>query len=694
MEPLALPLSALGYIAPKLKKELEKREVATVGDLLYLHPRAYEDRRRSLSLAEWPSGERGFGIANIEHVATVRLGARNVLKVLLGDGTAHAEATFFNARPWMAKLMPVGERVAVSGELRRFGAKRELVHPEIEPLREGERDKANYGRVVPLYTGFEGAQQRALRALIYRALELYARTLVDPLPVALRERRALPSLGEALVRLHFPKRDSEEWRAERTGAQRRLAFDELLLMQLGFALKRSKVKGAPGIAFDFDDERLARLLRLLPFAPTGAQARVLREVAADMRSSEPMNRLLQGDVGAGKTAVAAVAAAAAMENGLQVALMAPTEILASQHYASLSRWLAPLGMEVLLLTAAGSKSAKSAVRRRVADGSARLVVGTHALVQESVAFAELGLVIIDEQHRFGVLQRAELSSKGRRPDVLVMTATPIPRTLQMAACGELDLSTLDELPPGRKPVKTHVVEPARRARALERLGEELSQGRQGYVVFPLVEESEKSDLRSAQEGAAELAARFAPLRVGLLHGRLKGEEKAEIIASFRRGELSLLVATTVVEVGVDVPSATIMMIESAERFGLSQLHQLRGRVGRGEAESLCLLMVGQEAGAVARERLATLAATNDGFKVAEADLRLRGPGELLGTRQSGLPPLGAADLVRDQDLMVVAKEEARLLLGEAPGLLGESAAPLRQALERRWAERLALAEIG
>jgi ATP-dependent DNA helicase RecG len=483
--------------------------------------------------------------------------------------------------------------------------------------------------------------------------------------------------------------------ARATPAFRRLVYEELFFLQLALARRRRGVRAQTGIAFDGSPAAIARAVRRLPFALTGAQERALREIARDMARPEPMNRLLQGDVGSGKTAVAFGAMMLAVESGWQAALMVPTEILAEQHAATVSGWLAGSGVETALVGASARGKGQRAARAAVADGRARIAVGTHALLEQDVAFEKLGLVVVDEQHRFGVMQRLALIAKGRRPDVLVLTATPIPRTLALAFYGDLDQSKIGELPPGRTPVQTKLYGDSQRKAAYDVARRELEAGRQAFVVYPLVAESAKTDLADATTGAAELAKIFAGHSVGLLHGQMKAEEKRDVMDRFRAGALRVLVATTVIEVGVDVPNATVMIVEHAERFGLSQLHQLRGRVGRGAAKSHCLLVAHfRRAGDDARERLRAVERTQDGFEIAREDLRIRGPGEMLGTRQSGLAILDVADLYRDEAILEEAREDAFDLVERDPDLTREEHRAAAEALRLRWAERLSLAQVG
>jgi ATP-dependent DNA helicase RecG len=696
--PLALPLrgSAL-RVNPRLLVALEKKGLVRVGDILFLLPRAYEDRRRLSTFRELVPGVRGVTLGTVRAAGEVVLRpGRRVFRAILSDASGTLTLTYFQSGPWMKARFPLGQRLIVSGELRVSPAGREMVHPEVEPADEGQGASVHFGRIVPIYPGFERHEQRQIRALAHGIARDSSRAVPDPLPPEVLRRLGLLPLSEALLRLHSPSQadDVQELDAHQSPAHRRLAFDELFFLQLGLALRRQGVKKSPGIRFRVDAERISAARSLLPFRLTDAQERALGEISRDMARPEPMHRLLQGDVGSGKTAVAAMSAALAIQDGWQVALMAPTEILAAQHTATLSRFLRPMGVEVALVTGTGSAGDRRRARAAVASGKAAVAVGTQALIQDGASFRRLGLVLIDEQHRFGVLQRQALAGKGGRPDVLVMTATPIPRTLAMTLYGDLDLSVLDELPPGRTPIVTRVVPERDRAGVRAVVAAEVSRGHQAYVLYPLVEASEKVDLQDATRGAEELQAAFPHSRVRLLHGQMAAAEKDEAMEAFRRGEVQILVCTTVVEVGVDVTNATVMVIESAERFGLSQLHQLRGRVGRGTAPGQCFLMSSFAGGPDALARLRILEQTGDGFVVAERDLELRGQGEFLGTRQSGVPELAVANLARDQALAAVAAEEARAIAEADPRLLRPEHAPLVSALEERWEGRLALAGVG
>jgi ATP-dependent DNA helicase RecG len=695
--PLSMLLKDAGFrTSPKLLGSLYKRGIRRVGDVLFLLPRCYEDRRQLSTIAQLEHGDRAVVIATVKRAEDVYLRrGRRSFRAVVGDATGNLSLTYFQGAPWLKARFPVGARLVVSGELRITPSGYEMVHPEIEPADDGERSPIHFKRLVPIYPGLERQEQRSFRELAFRVVQKLSHHLEDPLPIDLRERARVMPLVQALQTLHFPPDDAdlEKLNGHISPAHQRLAFDELFFLQLGLLLRRVGIQQEPGIAFRVTPARMAKAKAALPFTLTGAQTRTVEEIARDMALPQPMHRMLQGDVGSGKTAVALVAAQLALADGFQVALMAPTEILAAQHQQTFEKILGPLGIEVVMLKGGLSAKERSRIRGRIRSGDARMVLGTHALFEADVEFAKLGLVLIDEQHRFGVLQRQALAGKGLRPDVLVMTATPIPRTLAMTLYGDLALSVLDELPPGRTPIQTRIFTRRQRARALEALQVELEEGHQAYVVYPLVEESEKSDLADATQGAATLAEAYPQFRVGLLHGRMKAEEKAKVMDAFRSGAVQLLVSTTVIEVGVDVANASVMVIEEAERFGLSQLHQLRGRVGRGAAVSYCFLLPGGSASGVAAERLSVLATSNDGFVIAEKDLELRGAGEFLGTRQSGIPELAVANLARDGVLLAQAQALAQEVVAQDPSLKRSDHRSLATALEERWEGRLALARV-
>jgi ATP-dependent DNA helicase RecG len=696
--PLSMPLKTLDKrLGPRLVSTLNKKGLRRLGDILFLLPRCYEDRRKLNTIAELEPGARGVTVGVVRAADFVPgRGGKRMFRAVVADRSGSIAATYFNAGPWLKSRFTVGKRIVLSGEVRATMSGREMAHPEIEPAEDLESNSVHFNRIVPIYPGFERAEQRSFRDLAAQVGDKYAQALEDPLPPDLRRRLELMELPEALRFIHFPhgEADLEALDSHQSPAHRRLAFDELFFLQLGMALKRQGVKAEEGISFDVSPARLDTARAALPFQLTDAQARVVQEIARDMAKPEPMNRLVQGDVGSGKTAVAMISALVALQAGYQVAVMAPTEILAEQHERNFRKVMEPLGYRVGLLSASGTAKSKRERRDAVARGDIHLAVGTHALIQEDVTFQKLGLAVIDEQHRFGVLQRHTLMSKGPKPDVLVMTATPIPRTLAMTLYGDLDLSVIDQLPPGRTPITTRVFNEKQRARVYESVAAELAKGHQAYVVYPLVEESEKLDLEDATQGVEKLAVVFPQAKVGLLHGRMKGEEKDAVMAAFREKQLDLLVCTTVVEVGVDVPNASVMVVEHAERFGLSQLHQLRGRVGRGAAASYCHLIAGAARSWESTERLGVMERSSDGFVIAEKDLEIRGPGEFLGTRQSGLPELAVANLARDGDLLSMAQTEARRILEKDPELKSRENQGLVKALEERWEGRLALARVG
>ncbi|QSQ26811.1 ATP-dependent DNA helicase RecG [Pyxidicoccus parkwayensis] len=696
--PLSLPLKTLDKrLGPRLVSTLNRKGLRRLGDILFLLPRCYEDRRRLSTIAELEPGQRGVTVGVVRAADFVPgRGGKRMFRAVVADRSGSIAATYFNAGPWLKSRFTVGKRLVISGEVRATMSGREMAHPEIEPAEDLESSSVHFNRIVPIYPGFERAEQRSFRDLAASVGDKHAHALEDPLPVDLRRRLDLMGLPDALRFIHFPPSDAdlEALDTHQSPAHRRLAFDELFFLQLGMALKRQGIKAEEGISFDVSPSRLDKARAALPFKLTDAQARVVQEIARDMARPEPMNRLVQGDVGSGKTAVAMVSALVALQDGYQVAVMAPTEILAEQHERNFRKVLEPLGYRVGLISAAGTAKSKRDRRDAVARGDIHLAVGTHALIQEEVAFRKLGLAVIDEQHRFGVLQRHSLMSKGPKPDVLVMTATPIPRTLAMTLYGDLDLSVIDQLPPGRTPITTRVFNDKLRSRVYESMGAELAKGHQAYVVYPLVEESEKLDLQDATQGVEKLRQVFPQAKVGLLHGRMKGEEKDAVMSAFREKQLDLLVCTTVVEVGVDVPNASVMVVEHAERFGLSQLHQLRGRVGRGAAASYCFLIAGAARSWESTERLGVMERSSDGFVIAEKDLEIRGPGEFLGTRQSGLPELAVANLARDGDLLSLAQGEARQIMEKDPELEAKEHQGLVKALEERWEGRLALARVG
>jgi ATP-dependent DNA helicase RecG len=711
-EGLLASVEHLRGVGPAVAEKLRAKGLLTVNDVLFNLPTRYEDRRTPRLVADAPLGERSVIAGTVAKVNEPkgRHGRRRLEVLLRDDAHSALLLLWFHYRAALLERLRLGARILVSGEVRpgyRGGGKT-ISHPDVEPLDPAgmpgtDRSDDSFGRVVPVYSEIEGLPPRTYRRIARQAALQHAGELREALPDELRERRRLWPLAEAIRESHFPERNASVAAvAGRPSGEphRRLAFEELFLVQLGLALRRRGVKVEPGIAFRASDSSIAAIEAQLPWPLTKAQKRAVQEIAADMRKTEPMNRLLQGDVGSGKTAVALCAALLAVEDGYQAALMAPTEILAEQHAWSLRALLRERReVHVELVTGSLGTRERSHADRLVRGGAAHIIVGTHALAEEGTEFHRLGLAVIDEQHRFGVMTRARMMSKGKRPDVLVMTATPIPRTLALTLYGDLDSSVIDELPPGRTPIATRVYRDSTREKAYDVIRKELRAGRQAYVVLPLVEESEKLlDVKAATKERDRLALDVFPgVPIGIAHGRQSAAERNEAMDRFRRGEDRILVATTVIEVGVDVPNATVMLIEHAERFGLSQLHQLRGRVGRGAAKSYCLLVTGAtgaEWGPDARKRLGVMEETTDGFRIAQEDLELRGPGEFLGTRQSGLPEFAVAELARDQKILGEAREEAFALVEIDPDLSRPENATLREALQTRWRGRLSLARVG
>ena len=698
---LATPLRLVKGIGPGRAQELADQGLQSVEDLLLHLPFRYEDRSRFLPIASLLPGIKGTLRARVVTAALRRTRTRgfSIFELLVEDDSGSIRVIFYN-QPYLRTLLTRGRAVVLFGEAtlaRSRGAALVLESPQFEVLAEEAGETIHTGRVVPIYPRLPGLSSRAIRSLLHRTLQSLPETLPDPLPAGLAAEHGLLPRRQAFDRVHFPPEEADpaELQARRTPAHRRLIFEEFFFLQLGFALSRREAMSwrRPGGPLRVDDATRQRLRSVLPFRLTTAQRRALKQIGDDLMSPRPMNRLLQGDVGSGKTVVALLAALLTIENGGQVAFMAPTEILAEQHHRSIRRLLTGTGHRVALLTAGVQGPARRQVFHGLRSGAIPLLVGTHALVEEDVQFRSLRLVVIDEQHRFGVAQRARLRSKGERPDVLVMTATPIPRTLALTVYGDLDLSVIDEMPPGRRPIKTVLRGEEARGKVYEFLRAQVAEGRQVYIVYPLVEVSEKLELKAATAMAERLRHEVFPhLPIGLLHGRMKPEEREAAMAEFASGRLPILVATTVIEVGIDVPNATVMMIEEAERFGLSQLHQLRGRVGRGRHESYCILMSGKAVGEEARRRLEVMCETSDGFVIARRDLEMRGPGEFLGTRQSGIPELRAGDILRDHDILEEAREAAFGVAGSPDK--GPPPAETLHHLSRRWSGRLGMIEVG
>jgi len=691
---------------------LEKTGLRTLEDLLFHLPFRYEDRRSitTLRLARLGGEVNVIGrIAGVrEHRRQGRRGA--VLRALLTDPSGWAELLWFHQTGYFKERLSENSLWLVHGRVEaapRGGL--QMVHPEIEAISTGDGAEpdlrvlgADLARLLPVYQKPGDIPVAAMRRIVAQVVEGLAAAARSVVPEPVRVRASLLPVADALRYVHAPPADADvsELAESTSAAHRTLIFEELFALQIGMTLRKAERAAQTGIAIARADERIRGYFAGLPFVPTRAQKRVVHEIAADMARPQPMNRLVHGDVGSGKTVVAFAAALQAIAAGYQVAVMAPTELLAEQHFATMRPWAEAEGIEIRLLTGSLRSGAAREVREAVAGGHAQLVVGTHALIQQATGFARLGLAIVDEQHRFGVLQRAAIRGgtardSPARADTLLLSATPIPRTLSLTLYGDLDVSFLDELPAGRRPVTTRVIRSGARARLYERMAAAMREGRQCYIVYPLVEESEAMDLADATSMAQQLqAGAFHEFRVGLVHGRMKAAEKDAVMRLFKAGDIHVLVATTVIEVGIDVANASIMVVEHAERFGLAQLHQLRGRVGRGSSDSFCCLVADVGQSAESFERLRVMESTNDGFEVAEADLRLRGPGEYLGTRQSGAPTFRAANLVRDADLLTLARKEALAWLEGDPALAKPESDELRRAIEKRWSAVLGLAEVG
>ncbi|HKI00311.1 MAG TPA: ATP-dependent DNA helicase RecG [Candidatus Sulfotelmatobacter sp.] len=744
MVELSTPVQYVKGVGPRIAEVLAAKGIHTVGDLLHYLPFRYEDRLNPRGIAELRPGEMATVIGEVRNSGLFRTRRMPIFQLTVGQGRSRLRCLFFHATYLQDKFKP-GQMIALYGKVEEDQRTRELqiIQPQYEMLGDADAgenggagnaekkaaESLEIGRIVPIYESIGQARltPRWFRRAIRTALDNLTPDLPDPIPAVVRARLGLIPPRAALWNVHWPEpgESLQQLQSSRTPAHIRLIFDELFFVELGLELKRRQQKAQTGIAFQLDDKVRAAIRRILPFHPTAAQKRVLKEIAADMEKPYPMRRLLQGDVGSGKTIVGFEAAIIAIENGCQVALMAPTEILAQQHYFSARRILESAGYRIVLLTGSLEADRKREIRRHIAQGNAQLVIGTHALLEEKVEFAKLGLVIVDEQHRFGVMQRLKLMKKSAEasedshvgtaasavqpsaarhtppqappePDVLVMTATPIPRTLALTLYGDLDLSILDELPPGRTPIVTKCIADDQSPKVWDFVRKQVSAGHQAYVVYPVISETEESELKAAIKMYRELSGHtFADLKVGLLHGRLDPELKDQVMRMFQKGELQILVATTVIEVGVDVPNATVMVIEHAERFGLAQLHQLRGRIGRGAAKSYCVLMTGGKVTEEGQRRLDAMVRTNDGFKIAELDLELRGPGEFFGTRQAGMPSFRVANLIRDAQLLEAAKREAAAVIaGPNSEISAEEISRALVHMRARWQHTYGLVEVG
>jgi ATP-dependent DNA helicase RecG len=697
---LSTPLTYVKGVGPARAAMLEAKGLVTVEDLLGYVPFRYEDRSNMKPIAQLAPGEMATVIADVLAVKMSGFKRRNLglFEARFTDSSRAIVVGKWFHGGYLANVFAEGMKVALFGkvEFDSYAGELTMLHPEFEILSGDDEDgeaSLHTGRIVPIYEAAAKLTTRVLRTLTHRILQ---QTGPEPdfLPAFIRQRLRYPDRDTAIRQTHFPPPDSDLrlLNSFRSMQQQRLIFEEFFWLECGVALKRSKARTMPGVAFEIDDRIRERVKAMLPFKPTGAQKRVITEIVADMKEPHPMNRLLQGDVGSGKTIVAAEAAVIAIENGYQVAVLAPTEILATQHGFYFRNILNKLGYVTALLTGSFSNREKAQLKKLVAEGLVQVVVGTHAILEKDVEFKNLGLAIIDEQHRFGVLQRLGLVRKGVHPDVLVMTATPIPRTLALTLYGDLDVSVIDELPPGRKPILTKHYTADRIEQAYSFIRKQIDEGRQAYVVYPVIEESETQAMKAAQQMHEHLSREVYPdIAVGLMHGRLGADEKDAVMQRFKEGQTKILVSTTVIEVGVDVPNATVMLVEQAERFGLAQLHQLRGRVGRGAAQSYCILVT-EKMNDTAKERIRTLVESTDGFYISEMDLKLRGPGEFFGTKQSGIPALRVANILRDGDLLEIARREAVDFIAKPP-----SEEELRRAIayiRDHWQRRYGLVTVG
>ena len=739
---LSTPVQYVKGVGPRIAEVLAVKGIHTVGDLLHYLPFRYEDRLNPRGISELRAGEMASVIGEVRNAGFLRTRSKPIFQLTVGQGRARLRCLWFNATYLQDKFKP-GQMLALYGKVEADPRTRQLqiLQPQFEILGDSADSPSNgtekkaaesleVGRIVPIYEATGKLTAKWLRRIVRAALENLTPELPDAIPPAVRSHLGLISPSSAFWNVHWPEPGESlaDLESSRTPAHVRMIFDELFFVELGLEFERRQLKAQTGIACKLDERVRVAIKKILPFHPTKAQKRVLKEIAEDMQKPYPMRRLLQGDVGSGKTIVSFEAAIIAMENGYQVALMAPTEILAQQHYFSARRILENAGYRIVLLTGSLETDRKREIRRHIAQGHAQLVIGTHALLEEKVEFLNPGLIIVDEQHRFGVMQRLKLMKKAGEeqratwgpppgtarsqveglsrpvearpsapePDVLVMTATPIPRTLALTLYGDLDLSVLDELPPGRTPIITKQVRDDQSPKVWEFVRKQVAAGHQAYIVYPVIAENEESEWKAAVKMYRELSANaFADLKVGLLHGRLDADLKDQVMRMFQSGDLQILVATTVIEVGVDVPNATVMVIEHAERFGLAQLHQLRGRIGRGAAKSYCVLMTGGKVSEEGQRRLQAMVDTNDGFKIAELDLELRGPGEFFGTRQAGMPDFRVANIIRDAQLLEAAKREAAAVLaGPNAEISGEEISRAVVEMRARWQHAHGLVEVG
>jgi ATP-dependent DNA helicase RecG len=702
LEPFQKPIQYIKGVGPKRAALFKKLNIETIHDALFFLPRRYEDRSHLKSISELMPGEQQTFVAEILLKDVSKTGKRKIYKMVVGDKTGKIILKWFHFNErYLSRRYKKGERIIVSGLVQldqydRFGL--EVSHPDIETLDSESSDLVHLGRIVPVYSLTEGFYQKTARSVMKTVVDSYCHLYPEILPDFIITKKNLMPLNKALTEVHFPSEEADInlLNDGKTGAHRRIIFNEFFLLELGLGLKKKGTqKETRGISYKPKSTLTQKLQTHLSFEFTSSQKRSLQDIYEDMKKPHPMNRLLQGDVGCGKTIVALMALLLAVENGYQGAIMVPTEILAEQHHFNINLLAEKLGIKTVLLTSGIKNKKKKEILEEISLGKRDIIIGTHALIQDEVTFKRLGLVVIDEQHRFGVMQRAILKKKGYNPDVLIMTATPIPRTLALTVYGDLDVSIIDEMPKNRLPVITKVFFDNKRAEVYSFIKEEIRKQRQVYIVLPLVEESEKSDLKAATEMASYLKEEIFPeYSIGLLHGRMKSEEKEEIMRQFKERGLDILVSTTVIEVGMDISNASTIVIEHAERFGLSQLHQMRGRVGRGPYQSYCFLMVKYPVTEEGKMRLNAMRETTDGFVIAEKDLEIRGPGEFFGTRQSGLPELIYANIIRDQRVLEEARKEAFELIAADPNLKDPSLIFLKESLMMKWKDRLELGSIG
>ncbi len=695
---LSLPVGSLSGVGPKITELLKKKELLTIEDLLLYLPRAYEDRRFIQKIASLSQGVRATIVGKVISSTRKFYGRRPVYEVEVDDGTGQLKAKWFRGNiNYLQQIFRRGAGVIMSGPVSGFFAAKEMIHPDHEFIGDDTSGMVHFNRIVPIYSETEGLHQKTIRRIMYRLVEENARFFHSPVPVSILRRRNLPAIGDTIRYVHFPPDhyNPELCNQARSDSHRRIIYDEFFFFHLGQAMMKAGYHTEAGPCLRSGGVKLSYFYRNLPFTLTEAQRRVIAEIEVDIAAGGAMHRLLQGDVGSGKTVVAAAAIIIACDNGYQAVMMAPTEILAEQHYNNIRAWCEPLGLKVLLLTGRSKNKGRAELLEMIAHGDGNIIIGTHAILEEDVIFANLGLIVIDEQHRFGVAQRSALRKKARSPHVLVMTATPIPRTLAMTVYGDLDVSVIDELPPGKKAIRTMVFSEEGRQMVYQIVRKEIAKGNQAFIVYPLVEESESLDLKDATNMAAHLQRDIFPERkVGLIHGRMKSHEKEEVMQLFKDSKLDMLVSTTVIEVGIDIPEASVMVIEHAERFGLSQLHQLRGRVGRKDKPAFCLLLTQSGQSPTAIKRLRIMEKTNDGFAIAEEDLAIRGPGEFMGTRQSGLPDFRIGNIIRDARLLSEAKADAAEIIKSDPMLDQGQHQALREMMIIKWQGKLELLKTG